>query len=131
MNAEPISDALHSFILQRIDSVTQLEIILLLHTRPDQAWTAQSLARELRVSPTWTAEQLALLAHQGFVARQEESFRYRPDDPTRACIAELAAAYATHRIAVVNLIYSKPNRVIKSFADAFRFRRPDKEPPHG
>ena len=45
------SQHLAQFIADHIDSVVQLEIILLLHRNPGLRWTAQTLARELRVEP--------------------------------------------------------------------------------
>jgi hypothetical protein len=142
VSSEPLSDSLRSFILQRIDSVAQLEVLSLLHSRPDEVWSPTSISSELRVSPAWTEQQLADLVRQGFITRDVgppapgapggTGFRYRPDPPTRACIAELVTAYATHRIAVVGLIYSKPSRSIASLADAFRLRRGGpQEPPRG
>jgi hypothetical protein len=135
VNGDPLSESVRTFIQQRIDSVAQLEILLLLHSRPDVLWAPDSLSTELRVSPAWTDQQIGLLARQGLVLKEGNTYRYKPDEPTRACVAELATAYSTHRMAVVGLIYSKPSRSIASLADAFRFRRnPDtgpQDPPNG
>jgi hypothetical protein len=55
-------------------------------------------------------------------------FRYEPrTDELSQTINELAMAYHNRRVTVIGLIFSKPLDKIRSFADAFRFRkdRPD------
>jgi hypothetical protein len=45
-----------------------------------------------------------------------------------AVIGEVANAYASHRVTIIGLIFSKPTSTLKTFADAFRIR---KEPNDG
>jgi hypothetical protein len=50
-------------------------------------------------------------------------FRYAPPDQLVPVIDDLAEAYATRRVAVVGLIFSKPSTAVTGLADAFRVRR--------
>jgi hypothetical protein len=116
-------------LLDRIDSVAQLEVLLLLHrTAPDE-WTARQLGDELRLEPAWAAEQLEFLRERGMLGEVEHgTYRFRPDTPELAKAVEaLAAHYADRRVAVIALLYSKPTDRIRVFADAFRIRREEDE----
>jgi predicted ArsR family transcriptional regulator len=120
-------------LLDRIDSVAQLEVLLLLQrTAPDE-WSARQLGEELRIEPAWAIEQLEFLRERGMLAESEPGagvYRFQPATPELAkAIEALAAHYADRRVAVVALLYSKPTDHIRVFADAFRIRREDGE--HG
>jgi hypothetical protein len=126
---QPLQPDVHALILERIDSVAQLEVLLLLLRDPAKAWTSHSLAKELRVTEPWTNSQLQLLAQYHLavkVSHTPPTYRYGADPVTHATVQELAKTYQSHPVAVVTLIYTKPNRALQSFSDAFRLR---KEPP--
>jgi hypothetical protein len=50
MADEPIPDDLREFILGHIDSIAQLEALLLLRRNPGTTWNASSVAQRLYVS---------------------------------------------------------------------------------
>jgi predicted ArsR family transcriptional regulator len=123
-----LSQQVHGLIADRISSVVQLEVLLLLHGHPDQPWTADEVAAQLRIDPTWAEAQLAELATHGLVQRADpaavNAYRYTPaSDDLRRTVDELSKAYADRRVAVISLIYSKPSDTLKTFADAFRIRK--------
>lgn len=116
-------------LLDRLDSIAQLELLLLLHrTAPDE-WTAARLAAELRIEPAWALEQLALLRDRDLLVECEPgSGRYRFDPATPALaksVEALAACYGEQRVTVVSVLYSRPIDRIRVFADAFRIRGED------
>lgn len=120
------------FIAEHITSVAQLEMLLLLRTSPDDAHSADELARELRVDPAWARAELRSLCDRGLLERQshpEEHYCFRPrtGELDRAVTA-LARAYLVHRVSIIEAIYSKPSDGISRFADAFRLK---KRPPNG
>jgi hypothetical protein len=125
---QPLQPAVHDLIVDHIESVAQLEVLLLLMRDPAKVWTPQTLAAELRVTDTWTASQLQQLVQHNLATRVQNGYRYGADLVTHATVQELDKAYQSHPVAVVTLIYSKPNRALKSFSDAFRLRK-DEEPP--
>lgn len=123
-----------ALIAQHIESVVQLEVLLLLSANPERGWTAAQIAQELRIDTGGAAAQLETLIAKGFLARdpaQPEVVRFSPSDAAAAGdVAGLAKAYADRRVAVTAMIYSKPIEPIdpvRTFADAFRLRkeRPD------
>jgi len=75
-----ISEQVCALIVQRNDSVVQLELLLLLHAEPARAWTAAEVARQLRIA--WATGQLGELAARGLVAPATDvgadGFRYAP-----------------------------------------------------
>ncbi len=129
MRAGELPEAVLRFIVDRVDSVEQLEILLLLHRHPERAWNAESLARELRISAFSGGERLEDLMRAGLLARVDGSahdFRYAPETPALdESVSGLATAYAKRRVTVINLIFSKPIDKIRTFADAFRLWKGD------
>lgn len=117
---------MRQLIADSIDSVEQLEILLLLLQHPERTWTAESVARELRVSALSAGDRLEDLTHDALLARVKASQEYRYA-PGSAALDEaargLATAYSERRVTVINLIFSKPVDKIRTFADAFRLRK--------
>jgi hypothetical protein len=122
-----LPEEVRRLIAENIDSVEQLEILLLLFQHPDRSWNAETVARELRISPISAGERLEDLTYDGFVSRadgSEAGYRYGPESPELdAAVRGLATAYPTRRVTVINLIFSKPVDKIRTFADAFRLRK--------
>jgi hypothetical protein len=113
---------LRDFIAKSIDSVGQLEALLLLRDNPDQAWDVSQLAKRLYVHEAEAAAIFAHLIEQGFVVAQHESYRYDRQGKQAETIDRLADAYARQLIAITNLIHTKPRR-IQAFADAFKIKK--------
>jgi hypothetical protein len=120
---EPVSPPLRAFLLDHIDSVAQLEALLLLRREAKPLPVAQ-IARALYVTEANAAEELAALAARGLlIAGEDGMWRYEPAAPeTAALIDELAATYARALIPVTNIVHGNPLR-LRRFADAFRFRK--------
>jgi len=111
-------------IADRIESVQQLEILLLLRAASDKAWTAEEVARALVTEVDSSEDWLERMARGRFLVRDEDTYRYAPataemDDAVDA----LAESYAKYRVAVIALIFSKPSERVRTFSDAFRIRR--------
>lgn len=126
MGSGEITDAVRQFVSRHIDSIEQLEVLLLLRRDPDREWTAGEVSRELRTSAVSAGRRLAGLSEGGLLSERPEggpAYRYHPstgelEDAAR----EVAEAYAVRRIAVTNLIYSRPLDQVRTFADAFKIR---------
>jgi hypothetical protein len=129
LRAGDLPEAVRRLIADHIDSVEQLEILLLLHQHPERSWTAESVARELRVSPLSAGDRLKDMARAAILSKvkgSEGEYRYAPESPQMGeAVSGLATAYAERRVTVINLIFSKPVDKIRTFADAFRLRRGD------
>jgi hypothetical protein len=118
-----IPSDLRDFIFRYIDSIAQLEALLLLRADPDTDWDAKQTAARLYASEPEVAEALARLCADGFLTCKEGIYRYGPQSPEqRAMIDRLADAYSRHLIPITNMIHGKPRR-IREFADAFKLRK--------
>jgi hypothetical protein len=118
---------IEQFIGQHIESLAQLEMLLLLRKESDRSWSCFDLARQLYIAPDVCTGITADLERRGFVLRDAADsnlVRYRSGGPgLDQLIDQLAALYQQRRVAVITLIYSKPVKKVQTFADAFRLRR--------
>ena len=118
-----IPPEVREFIIRHIDSVSQLEALLMLHAHPEENWEVGRIASRVYASDRELGVVLDRFAAEGFLARESEFYRYHADDPAiDRTIAELARCYASHLIPVTNMIHSKP-RGMRSFSDAFKLRK--------
>ena len=123
MNGLP--DDVYRFVYQYMESVEQLEVLLLLRRSPGRGWSADDVARELYSHPRSVIQRLDLLLGQGLLRENGQGyFQYAPRstelDRTVAALAEL---YRERRVTVITLIASKPLENVKAFSDAFRIRK--------
>lgn len=112
------------FIGQNIESLAQLESLLLLRRDAQQTWNSAALAKILYITPEMAAILLLDLARRGFATSVGDGYRYqvKSEDVDRA-IGQLARLYEDRRVAVISAIYSKPLDKVQTFADAFRLRK--------
>jgi hypothetical protein len=115
------------FIDQNIESLAQLEALLLLRNDPQRSWDAAAMAKALYV-PVEMAE--ALLAEFGrrqlvkVMPPSDVHYTYNiVDAKLDELIGRVAAEYQERRVGVISLIYSKPLNKVQTFADAFRLRK--------
>jgi hypothetical protein len=112
------------FIDEHINSVEQLEVLLLLRSDPQRSWASNEVSKELATAPDSAALRLADLAEQGLISGEGEPVpRYRYGKPSRKLDADVAAvadAYAKRRVSVITAIFSEPAGPAESFSDAFR-----------
>ncbi|MGH7524306.1 MAG: hypothetical protein ACREK8_08375 [Gemmatimonadales bacterium] len=119
-----IPEHVRSLIRRQIDSVAELEAILLLRKSPEREWSADQAGARLYVSPAVAAYVLAMLARKGFFEEQEDCYRYAPVDPElRRDVDDLAQIYSIDLVSVTNLIHAKPGASVLEFARAFQLRR--------
>jgi hypothetical protein len=124
MRGEDLPESVKMLIAERIDSVPELEAILLLRAHPDRQWAPAETGARLYVSATMAAWILSALSERGFFARSGEAYRYAAATPElEQGVDLLADCYARDLIAVTTAIHSKPNASVRQFADAFRLRK--------
>jgi hypothetical protein len=125
MSADSIPDDVRDFIVKYIESIAQLEALLLLRREPEVSWDETSLGQRLYISSPAAADILARLAAEGFVVLDGGKYRYQCHSIEAQDVVErLAGIYARQLIPVTHLIHDKPSR-IRQFADAFRLRKKD------
>ncbi|HWQ36139.1 MAG TPA: hypothetical protein VNQ79_25100 [Blastocatellia bacterium] len=122
-----IPDDVRQFILRNIDSIAQLEALLLLRGNPPEAWSVHAVAKRLYISDDETAPLLVRLCEQGFVVAESGApvqYRYQPATTELAqMIDRVAGIYSKQLVPVTRLIHSKPRTRIQEFADAFKLRK--------
>jgi DNA-binding MarR family transcriptional regulator len=113
------------FLHQNIDSVEQLEVLLLLWRAPERGWTSEDVARAVYSHPTSVARRLARLLGQGLLREREPGcYQYAPHTAElHQIVTRLDHTYRERRVAVITLIASKPIENVRAFSDAFRIRR--------
>ena len=118
-----------AFLREYIDSVDQVEILLLLKSKSGSDCTAEDISRALSTPATSVASRLAHFHAVGLVDMKPgpvPQYQYRPKSADlEQAVLDLEQAYAKYRVRMINLIYSKPIDKIRTFADAFKFRKED------
>jgi len=119
---------LRQFIALHIESLAQLEALLLMRRERGRAMKLGELARTLYISDDMCRGMLIDLARRGFIEGDTngESFRYANTEETiEGLISQLEKFYQDRRVAVITEIYSNPSKKVQTFADAFRLRKGD------
>jgi hypothetical protein len=149
VDREGIPEKVTQFLWSRIDSVMQLEALLLLHADPARVWTPEEIAAELRTDPGGARQQIAPLIPRGLIrpaeqqagespAASQDRIQFGAATPElEGIMRQVASLYALRRVTIISLIYSRPAAAseaetvasaeldpIRQFAEAFRLRRP-------
>lgn len=121
----PFPREVERFISSCIDSVEQVEILLLLSSEPERQWTLDEIRQQLRSSRRSVALRLSSLVDHHLVARHNGDFQYAASPDDDALVKRLAAVYGERRTAVINRIFTEPRDAMRTFADAFRLKDTD------
>jgi hypothetical protein len=131
MGEQELPNNVKVFLTEHIESVLQLELLLLLQSNDRRQWTAADLAQELRIDRAWAAGQLDDLCARGLLRCDlgpPAAYQYAPrSGDLDRIVVDVAATYAARRVTVIGLIFSKPIDRIRTFADAFRIRKDPKD----
>ena len=124
-----LPEDVHSFLHQNIESVEQLEVLLLLWRAPERGWTSDEVATAVYSHPSSVVRRLAMLLGQGLLREREPGcYQYAPRTAElHATVTRLDHIYRERRVAVITLIASKPIENVRAFSDAFRIRRKKEE----
>jgi hypothetical protein len=127
MAEDIIPNDVRQFILHNIDSIAQMECLLLFRSNRETEWTAEAMAKGLYVSEDDAAAILAQLQARGFLATSQASplrYKYQPQSPEMEEITgRMADLYSHYLVPVTHLIHSKPKNRVQEFADAFLIRK--------
>ena len=100
-----LPDDVTAFIRDHIDSLEQLEVLLLRRAPSGREWTAPELSAELRTTPASVTRRLESLERCG-LAVQNGADGFSFASANAAAVDQLAACYATRRVAVIEAIFS-------------------------
>lgn len=124
MSERGIPQKVEAFVLGNINSIEQLEVLLLLRKDPDREWDADQVSSALRTNPASAAGRLSDLRSRKLLSKRRDAgqlyYRYSPEAEIGLLVDEVAKFYTTHRHMIIELIYSRPAETIRILADAFR-----------
>ena len=126
MSLPPVPPRVIQFIAEKIDTVAELETLLIMSDDEQRLWSAQEMAARLYTEESKASRTLDALARRQLVAAEGEPprFRFSPahsDD--RKTFAEVADAYRRNLVAITTFIHSKASASIKEFARAFHLKK--------
>lgn len=119
--AEPAEDVLR-FIKNRIDTVPEIEALLLFWEQRPTPMTAKQLASRLYVPRGVGATVVRALERRSFIAQTGGGTQYAYDsawEPDREFMTRVAETYRRHLIPLTRLIHSKASPAVLEFARAF------------
>lgn len=127
VSIEGISEEVRQFIAEYIGSVEQLEVLLHLYATAPRPWSAPAVAKELYVAPESAERRLEEFTAKGLVTKEGKedpiyTFNSQQETLDRT-VRELSRCYKERRVAVINTIFANPHDHIRSFSDAFKFKK--------
>jgi hypothetical protein len=129
MSEKVFSEELEKFIAAEINSLEQLEILLLLSGNPHKWWSAKSVYEVVKSSIQSVQDRLEEMVARGILRKETDNevrFQFGPrDEAVWRITTELRDAYKERSVKVVQAIYSKPPDPVQEFARAFRLRKDD------
>lgn len=127
MTSPEIPARVLQFLAERIDTVPQLEAVLLLWENPQRLWSEEELAGRVYVSRAVAATILQALQRQQLVTAEQAPavrYRYNPQwDPSGEVMPEVAATYRSHLVPLATFIHSRASTAVREFARAFDLKK--------
>lgn len=126
MSKEIIPEDIRKFILDNIDSIAQMEGLLLLRANPDKKWSTEDVARRLYIKTTEAEVFMNRLAMRKLIQAlggQNALYEYKSDSELENMVQQMADIYSRYLLPVTHLIHSKGTLKIQGFADAFKITK--------
>ena len=119
---KPTGKDVDRFIQDAIDTVPQLEALLLVWKARPKSWRLDDLAAALYISAEAAKEVVEPLERRGFIASSAGEFAYN-SGPHDDLIAAVDATYRRELIRITRMIHSKASAAVREFARAFLFKK--------
>jgi len=115
------------FLVDEIDTVPQLEALLLIWNRRPKKWYCSEIAKALYISQELAQDVIRHLVQHRLLNRMEpgaDCYELRIDSEEQQRLLEgLDTAYRHELVRVSTLIHAKTSRAVRDFASAFRFKK--------
>lgn len=118
-HSQGLPDDVEALITACIESVEQIEILLLLRGGPHRPWSVDELSRQLRSSPHSVSLRVRPLVEHGLATMTGKLVRYAASPRDDGAVAALAGIYRLRRTAIIDRIFADRPDPMQSFADAF------------
>ena len=123
MTPPEISSRVIEFLAQRIDSIPQLEALLLLWQEPEKSWRADEVAARLYIPPEEAAGVLRALHLRHLAQVENGSYRYTAaSDPSGTMMSEGAETYRRQLVPMTRIVHAGASAAVRDFARAFNFK---------
>jgi hypothetical protein len=127
MSVPGVPEQVLQFIAEKIDTVPQLEALLLLWENAQRDWSEQEVAARIYVSNEAAASILQALQRRQLVAitsGASAKYRYSTDwDPSGELMSEVAGTYRRHLVPLATYIHSRASSAVREFARAFDLKK--------
>lgn len=126
MVADNISDEVKKFIYKYIESLAELEILLFFYNNQSQSYDSHMIAIEMRNNPHSVLMTMKVLNSYDFLILDDPDnkiYSYNRGNKDDSCIRQINSTYINYRHSLITLIFSRPSDSIRSFADAFKFKK--------
>jgi hypothetical protein len=114
------------FLAENIDSVPQLEALLLLSEHASETWNAEQVATRIYVRNDKAESILSALHRRRLIERLEEtpeSYRFTAVDDARRLVAEVNASYRANVVVLTRFIHENASASVREFARAFDLKK--------
>ncbi len=124
---------LQQFLLERVESYEQLEVLLLLVNSRELLWTSDAIGKKLQLGEAVVADALDALRRRGLVTTVEHDIGgsfYAPEDAAlNRTVMELARACESQRLEIMKAMTANAiKRLRATAADAFEAFSSRKKP---
>lgn len=123
----PDREQVDLFILDEIDSVPQLEALLLIWNNRPREWSPEDMAKALYDKADVTQGILRSLAQRRLILElpgEEPRYTAIAHSPEKeAMLTALDKIYRREIVRISTMIHSKASRAVRDFARAFRFTK--------
>jgi len=114
------------FLEENIDTVPQLETLLMMSVERDRSWLISDVASRNYTTEQRAADTLNALQRRGLVSSEESPprFRFNPaKSEARALVADVAQCYQRKLSFITELIHARPSASVQEFARAFDLKK--------
>ncbi len=124
-DSNPSDAAVVQFILDQIESVPQLEALILLRNARPRKWSIEELSKRLYISREAVRIILDDLLRKKLLSLDsaDSTYYYAAPEEQDRLIGLLDEIYRRQIVRVSQLIHSKPSAAVRDFARAFRFTK--------
>jgi hypothetical protein len=126
LNPQPEMNA-YEFILENIDSVPQLEALVLLWNSRPVAWSCEELASRLYLPAEKVSNLIQDLVRLQLIMKLDSSPQkysyFAVSDEQNEMMRMVDSAYRRDLVRISTMIHSKTSPGVREFARAFRFKK--------
>ena len=117
-----VPESVLRFIELNIDTVPQLETLLMLSQEDSRDWLVEEVAARNYITEQRAVEILEVLRRRGLVSSEEAPRRFR-FNPTNPETREVGRHYQKNLSDIATSIHSRPSSPVKEFARAYDLKK--------